>query len=396
MKLQQLRYVLEIVRQKNHLSAAAEALHTSQPGVSRQILLLEAELGFEIFQRTRNRIIGLTEPGQLVLDIAKRVVTDVDALRSVKEDVNAGNSGTFMIATTHTQARYVLPKVIEQFISKYPEVQLVFEQGNPEEICNLVDTGEADLAIGTDTLVQYPNLVRLPCFSLPRSVVAKVGHPILAVKELTLQDVANYPIISYDPRYSGRWRVMKAFKSAGLEPKIILSAIDADVCKTYIEFGLVIGILRPLHSIRPATWVRARSAEHLFEPSTIFINLRANTYLRRYVLDFIKAVAPRLTSAVVRKALQDREPSSVGELIPVTPVAWVIFLCSDDCFLSVKRSRAFSSSVRPSPGPSGTRTVPSLILKPHSTARGSLAQRPRPNTNSAAPNVFFSRTLAQN
>ena len=188
MKLQQLRYVLEIVRQKNHLSAAAEALHTSQPGVSRQILLLEAELGFEIFQRTRNRIIGLTEPGQLVLDIAKRVVTDVDALRSVKEDINAGNSGTFTIATTHTQARYVLPKVIEQFISKYPEVQLVLKQGNPEEICNLVDTGEADLAIGTDTLVQYPNLVRLPCFSLPRSVVAKVGHPILAVKELTLQE----------------------------------------------------------------------------------------------------------------------------------------------------------------------------------------------------------------
>jgi LysR family cys regulon transcriptional activator len=313
MKLQQLRYVLEIVRQKNHLSAAAEALHTSQPGVSRQILLLEAELGFEVFQRTRNRIIGLTEPGRLVLDIAKRVVTDVDALRSVKEDVNSGNSGTFTVATTHTQARYVLPIVIEQFVSKYPDVQLVLKQGNPEEICSLVDTGEADLAIGTDTLVQFPNLVRLPCFSLPRSVVAKAGHPILSVKDLNLQDVASYPIISYDPRYSGRWRVMKAFKTAGIEPKIILSAIDADVCKTYIELGLGIGILTTItfDPIRDVG-LRARPADHLFEASTIFINLRSNTYLRPYVLDFIKAVAPRLTSSVVRKALQDWPSSSPG------------------------------------------------------------------------------------
>ena len=311
MKLQQLRYVLEIVRQNNHLSAAAEALHTSQPGVSRQILLLEAELGFEIFQRTRNRIIVVTETGRLVLDIAKRVVTDVDALRSVKEDVNSGNSGTFTVATTHTQARYVLPMVIEQFVSKFPEVQLVLKQGNPEEICSLVDTGEADLAIGTDTLVEFPNLVRLPCFSLPRSVVAKVGHPILAIKDLTLEAIASYPIISYDPRYSGRWRVMKAFKNAGLEPKIILSAIDADVCKTYIELGLGIGILTTItFDANRDVGLRARSADHLFEASTIIISLRSNTYLRPYILDFIKTVAPKLTSSVVRRALQDREPSS--------------------------------------------------------------------------------------
>ena len=311
MKLQQLRYVLEIVRQNNHLSAAAEALHTSQPGVSRQILLLEAELGFEIFQRTRNRIIGLTDPGRFVLDVAKRVITDMDALRSLKEDVNFGNAGTFTIATTHTQARYVLPMVIEKFVTKYPEVQLVLKQGNPEDICALVDSGDADLAIGTDTLGQFPNLVRLPCFSLPRSVVAKVGHPILDVEPLTIQNVAAYPIISYDPRYSGRWRVMKAFKDAGLEPKIIMSAIDADVCKTYIELGLGIGILTTItfDQARDAG-LRARSADHLFEPSTIFISLRSNTYLRSYVLDFIKTVAPRLTPAFVRRALQEREPAS--------------------------------------------------------------------------------------
>ena len=176
-------------------------------------------------------------------EIAKRVVTDVDALRSLKEDINSGNRGVLTIATTHTQARYVLPMVIEKFVKKYPEVELILKQGNPEDICNLVDSGEADLAIGTDTLKQLPNLVKLPCFSLPRSVVAKIGHPILDVNPLTLEEIARYPIISYDPRYSGRWRVMNAFKKANIEPKVILSAIDADVCKTYIELGLGIGVL---------------------------------------------------------------------------------------------------------------------------------------------------------
>ena len=310
MKLQQLRYVLEIVRQNNHLSAAAQALHTSQPGVSRQILLLEAELGFEIFQRTRNRIIGLTSAGEQVLEIAKRVVTDVDALRALKEDVNSGNRGVLTVATTHTQARYVLPMVIEKFVKKYPEVELILKQGNPEDICNLVDSGEADLAIGTDTLKQLPNLVKLPCFSLPRSVVAKIGHPILSVNPLTLEEIARYPIISYDPRYSGRWRVMSAFKKANIEPKVILSAIDADVCKTYIELGLGIGVLTTItFDPKRDTGLRARNADHLFEASTIFISLRANTYLRSFTLDFIKSVAPRLTPATVRRALQEREAS---------------------------------------------------------------------------------------
>jgi LysR family cys regulon transcriptional activator len=310
MKLQQLRYVLEIVRQNNHLSAAAQALHTSQPGVSRQILLLEGELGFEIFQRTRNRIIGLTSAGEHVLEIAKRVVTDIDALRALKEDVNSGNRGVLTIATTHTQARYVLPMVIEKFVKKYPEVELILKQGNPEDICNLVDSGEADLAIGTDTLRQLPNLVKLPCFSLPRSVVAKIGHPILDVNPLTLEEIARYPIISYDPRYSGRWRVMNAFKKANIEPKVILSAIDADVCKTYIELGLGIGVLTTItYDPKRDSGLRARNADHLFEASTIFISLRANTYLRSFTLDFIKSVAPRLTPATVRRALQEREAS---------------------------------------------------------------------------------------
>lgn len=305
MNFAQLRYVLEIARHNNHLSEAALALNTSQPGVSRQIQLLEAELGFEIFRRTRNRIIGITEPGQQVLEIAKRVVTDVAALRSLKEEVKSGTQGTLTVSTTHTQARHVLPKVVKAFISRYPDVQLVLKQGNPEDICSLVESGYADLAIGTDTAVPFPNLVQLPCFSLPRSVVAPVGHPILAKKQFTLEDVAAYPIITYDPRYSGRWRVMNAFKKAGLNPTIILSAIDADVCKTYVELGLGIGILTtvafdPVRDVGLAI----RDAQHLFEPSTIIISLRANTYLRQFILDFIGMVSPKLTLKVIRDAIE--------------------------------------------------------------------------------------------
>jgi LysR family cys regulon transcriptional activator len=313
MKLQQLRYVLEIVNQNNHLSAAARALHTSQPGVSRQIQLLEGELGFEIFLRTRNRIIGPTEPGRMVMEIAKRVVTDMQALKALKDDVQSATHGTLTVGTTHTQARYVLPQVIEAFVKSHPDVQLVLRQGNPEDICAMVDSGEADIAIGTDTVVALPNLVRLPCFNLSRSVVAKKGHPILEVEKLTLDAIAQYPIISYDPRYSGRWRVMSAFKKANLEPKILLSGIDADVCKTYIELGLGIGVLTTItFDSERDTSLGARDASHLFGPSTVFISLRANTYLRGYMLDFIKAVAPQLTPSVVRNALRDYQPDKLA------------------------------------------------------------------------------------
>ena len=305
MKLRQLRYVFEIASRDNHLSAAAQALNTSQPGVSRQVQMLEEELGFEIFRRTRNRIIGLTDDGERVLEIAKRVVADVASLRSLKEDKDSSGQGTLTIGTTHTQARYVLPKVIEPFVKAYPGVQLILKEGNPEDICTLVDSGEADLAIGTDTKTTLPNLVRLPCYSLPRSVVARADHPILKVKRLTLEEIAAHPIITYDPRYSGRWRVMKAFSNAGLDPKIVLSAIDADVCKTYIALGLGIGILTSI-TFDPERDIglASRDASHLFEPSMIYITLRKKTYLRPFTLDFIGRLGSHLTSKAVRMAVQ--------------------------------------------------------------------------------------------
>lgn len=306
MKLQQLRYVVEIVRHGNHLSAAAEALNTSQPGVSRQIQLLELELGFEIFIRTRNRIIGLTEPGEVVFSIAQRIATDVAALKRLKSDMNSGNGGVFTIGTTHFQARYTLPRVVERFVKQYPDVRLVMRQGDPEEICQMVDGGDVDLAVGTETIRDFPNLVKLDGFEIRRVIVAPIGHPLLTVPELTLAEVAKYPIITYDTRYSGRWKVMKAFADAGVEPRIIMSGIDADVCKTYVSLGLGIGILSDL-AFDPErdTGIATRALGDLMPSSTVHVVLRSNTYLRPYLLEFIRSVAPHLTPGVVRQAVQN-------------------------------------------------------------------------------------------
>lgn len=306
MKLQQLRYVVEIVRHGNHLSAAAESLNTSQPGVSRQIQLLELELGFEIFIRTRNRIIGLTEPGEVVFSIAQRIATDVAALKRLKSDMNSGNGGVFTIGTTHFQARYTLPRVVERFVKQYPDVKLVMRQGDPEEICQMVDGGDVDLAVGTETIREFPNLVKLDGFQIKRMIVAPIGHPLLSVSELTLAEVAKYPIITYDTRYSGRWKVMKAFTDAGLEPRVIMSGIDADVCKTYVALGLGIGILSDL-AFDPErdTGIATRALGDLVPSSTVHVVLRSNTYLRPYLLEFIRSVAPHLTPGVVRQAVQN-------------------------------------------------------------------------------------------
>lgn len=305
MKLHQLRYAWEVHRHGNHISAAAEALHTSQPGVSKQIQLLEAELGFQIFQRSRNRIVGVTEPGREVLAIAQRMLADADNLKRVRDDFTTREGGDLTLATTHTQARYVLPRVIEQFVKRWPTVRLALRQGNPTQICEMVQAGEADIAIGTETTRPFPDLVMLPCFDLTRSVIARAGHPLLKCKRLTLKEIAKYPVITYDPAFSGRWKVMNAFKQAGIDANVIFGAVDADVSKTYVELGLGIAILTtvafdPVHDIN----LRARDASHLFPASTTYATLRPNSYLRRYALDFLGLLAPSLTPEVVRRAVQ--------------------------------------------------------------------------------------------
>jgi LysR family cys regulon transcriptional activator len=280
--LRQLRYVLEVHRSGNHISAAAETLHTSQPGVSKQIHLLERELGFDIFERTRNRVVGLTEPGREVLDTIERVFAEVDSLKKIRDDYSRCQEGSLTIATTHTQARYVLPAMIDRFIQRFPKVRLSLRQDNPTNCCAAVQSGEADLAIGTETMHPFPALIMLPWRSITRSLIAKNGHPILSVPELTLAEIAKYPIIAHDPYRSGRWKIMDAFKRQGIVPNILFEAVDADVSKTYVELGLGISILASA-AIDPAhdLGIKARDASHLFESSTTYVSLRANAYLRR-------------------------------------------------------------------------------------------------------------------
>ncbi|HEY9278929.1 MAG TPA: LysR substrate-binding domain-containing protein [Eoetvoesiella sp.] len=304
MNLLQLRYVLEVHRHDNHISNTAEALHTSQPGISKHIQLLEDELGFKIFARKRNRIIGLTESGREVIAIAQRVLNEMDNLKSLGEEISAREGGSLTIATTHTHARYILPKVIEQFIQLHPKVEIHLRQGNPTQICELVEAGEADLAIGTDAMHPFPALVRLDCFELKRCIITKAGHQLLKKKKPTLQDVAAYPIITHDPAFSGHWKVMDAFKQAGITPKVIFGAVDADVSKTYVELGLGIAVMTEVSFNKQKDHgLRAIAASHIFASSMTSISLRAHSHLRNYMYDFIQLLAPQLTREVVAESI---------------------------------------------------------------------------------------------
>ena len=306
MTLRQLRLLLEIVRQGNHISAAAEASHVSQPAVSKQIRLLEAELGFALFTRKRNQVLGLTDLGREVLEVARRMLADADNLRHIREDFVARDSGNFTIAATHTQARYLLPRIIERFVTRHPKIQLGLLQGNPTQICELVDAGEADMAIGTEGTRAFPNLVMLPCFELSQIVVVKAGHPLLKVKKPTLSEIAKYPIIAHRSNTAGPWRFSGIFERGGLTPKVISSAVDADVCKIYVELGLGITILSAVVFDRSRdTKLRAIDASHLFEPMTTFVSLRRNTYLRSYVLDIIQALATGFTPDEIGRAVKE-------------------------------------------------------------------------------------------
>jgi len=313
MNLQQLRFLNEIVRQGLNISDAASALYTSQPGVSKQIKLLEEELGIEIFVRNGKRIVAITEPGKAVLEIAQRMLHDAGNLKQVAEEFHSQDSGSLTIATTHTQARYALPPTVKQFIKRYPGVKLGLHQGNPTQIAEQVLSGEADIGIATESLALYDELVTLPCYEWNHCVIAPLKHPLLAEKKLTLAKIAQYPIITYDFAFSGRGKINAAFEAANIQPNIALTAIDADVIKTYVELGLGIGILAKMAFIPERDkHLRMMDAGHLFKSSTTRVAIRKNEYLRGYTYDFIELFAPHLTRAVVAKAMHDtsdRSPS---------------------------------------------------------------------------------------
>ncbi len=305
MKLQQLRYLNEVVRHHLNLSQAAEALFTSQPGVSKQIRLLEEELGITIFVRHGKRLTGVTEPGQAVLRYATRVLQEVDNLRQASREFTEEGSGSLVIATTHTQARYALPPAVKRFIERYPKVRLALHQGSPQQICEQVLDSSADLAIATESIDAYEQLVMLPCYAWNRCIITPPGHPLLGTSVLTLEALARYPIITYDFAFTGRSQINRAFALQGLVPNVVLTAIDADVIKTYVELGLGVGIVAQM-AFDPArdTGLRSIDASHLFESSNTRIGIRRGKYLRAYTLDFIQMFAPHLTPEVTIAALQ--------------------------------------------------------------------------------------------
>jgi LysR family cys regulon transcriptional activator len=310
MKIQQLRYLAEVARQDLSVSAAADALFTSQPGISKQIKALEDELGIVIFVRHGKRLTALTEPGRAVLAIAERILVEAANMKRAGEEYANEKLGSLTIATTHTQARYALPKAVAAFKRRYPDVQIVIHQGNPTQICEMVLRGEAEFAIATEQIALYPELVSLPCYQWNRCVVVPSRHPLCRVKPLTLEAVARYPIVTYDFAFANRSLVEKAFEQRGLKPKVVLTALDADVIKTYVELGLGVGIMASMaFNAKRDQGLKALDASHLFESSTTRLGIKRGAYLRRYAYEFIELFAPHLPRSIVEPAVMGAEGS---------------------------------------------------------------------------------------
>lgn len=303
MKLQQLRYLVEVARSNLNISEAAEVLYTSQPGVSKQIKLLEDELGIIIFERSGKRLTAITEPGKRVLEIARRLLRETENIKRVGEEYASGKSGRLAIATTHTQARYALPCIVKEFVGRYPKVRLTLHQGNPVQIAEWTLQGKADLAIATE-LDQYPELVVLPSYQWGLCLIAPDGHPVLMEKNLTLSVLTKWPLITYDTVFSARTRVDQAFERAQLTPNIVLAAIDTDVIKTYVELGLGLGIIADIaHDAERDVGLCAMDAAHLFGSNITRIGLRRGTYLRCFEYDFISLFAGHLTRKAIDMAM---------------------------------------------------------------------------------------------
>jgi LysR family cys regulon transcriptional activator len=304
MKLQQLRYLVEVARHGLNVSEAAEALHTSQPGVSKQIKLLEDELGVIVFERSGKRLTSVSEPGRAILEIAERILREAENMKRVGEEFSDGESGGLVIATTHTQARYALPSVVARFVEKHPKVRLSMHQGSPTQIAEWTLKGEADIAIATEALDQYPQLLMLPCYQWTHCVIAPDGHPVLDGRPLSLAELARWPLITYDSAFAGRSRINAAFERAHLTPNVVLAAIDADVIKTYVSLGLGLGIIaHQAYDIVRDAGLQALEAGQLFGSNTTRIGLRRGTHVRRFDYDFIELFAPQLTRRAVDMAM---------------------------------------------------------------------------------------------
>lgn len=319
MNLRQLRYLTEVVAQGFNITAAAAALHTSQPGISKQLILLERELGVDILQRRGNRIVGLTEPGKRVAEVARRMLLDAESLRHLGNELNAQDAGRLVVGTTHAQARYVLPGVLKRFRARYPRVQLVIRQENESRVPALVSSGELDIGLSAEPPQPHEDLLVLPCYELPRSVIVPARHPLLREKRLTLEKIARYPVITLDASFAGGRKVLQAFTAKGLPIEVAMSAIDADVIKSYVELGLGVAVLPSIaFEAGRDRHLRALDASHLFEPTVVCMQIRRNQYLRRHMFDFIQLLAPHWTPASIVAASRGSEPVKYPKLRRLT------------------------------------------------------------------------------
>lgn len=308
MNIPQLRSFCEVVRQGMSISRAAQALHASQPAVSRHIRDLEEELGVEVLVRQRNRIIELTEPGRMLVTVAQSILADAERMRLIGQDYSASDSGALAVATTHAHARYTLPAVIKRFGNCYPRVQLSLLQGNPLRCAALVNDGIAHLGIAADIEAPPAELMVFPAYRLRRSLIAPKGHPILRKRRLDLAEIARYPLVTYDHSFGIQRLLHNAFAAAGLEPEIVLRAIDADVIKTYVEMGMGIAVVSTIvFDAGRDRGVAARDVTALFEPGFVNVYARRGAYLRSYVVDFVTAYAPHIKRDVVLEAIETRE-----------------------------------------------------------------------------------------
>jgi LysR family cys regulon transcriptional activator len=304
---QQLRSVLEAQRRGFNLTEVARALHTSQPGVSRQIRELEEELGIEIFMRAGKRLTGLTEPGRNVLPIVEKLLHEAQNLKHAGDDFARAGSGALRIAATHSQARYALPPVVRDFRNAHPDVMLHMQQGSPQQVARLLLDGEADVGIATEALAQYDELVALPCYRWTHTVVVPPGHPLAVEaaqgRALALERLAQFPIITYETGYTGRSHIDDSFRQAGLHLNVVLVAMDADVIKTYVELGLGVGIVAAIaYDEERDTQLSAIDARHLFADNMTRLAVRRGAYLRDYIYAFIETFAPPLTRGLVDEA----------------------------------------------------------------------------------------------
>ncbi|NQZ30352.1 MAG: HTH-type transcriptional regulator CysB [Oceanospirillaceae bacterium] len=315
MKLQQLKYILEVAKHDLNVSATALSLYTSQPGISKQIRLLEDELGVEVFARSGKHLTRITPAGEAILEIASEIIQRVESIKKVSQEFSDERIGSLSIATTHTQALYALPPAITQFIKSYPDVSLHMQQGTPMQISEMAASGNVDFAIATEALSHFSDLIMMPCYRWNRSVVVPKNHPLAQLSKLTLQDIAAHPIVTYVFGFTGRSKLDDAFKLQGLNPKVVFTAVDSDVIKAYVRLNLGVGIIASMaYDEKVDSDLVALDASHLFESSTTQLGFRKGTFLRGYMYKFINLFAPHLTPEVVKAVMACESRNQIDEI----------------------------------------------------------------------------------